>query len=114
MEFLIKHLQAATEIDKSALTLIVVMCGIALYAVRSQLVIQGLMVVLLPLNVTLSAMAMYGMTKLELFPLNKLDQWLICTISSATIGSVVGLGFAVLLAKLLEYITVSRKRVQRA
>ena len=114
MDFWLNHLQQASEIDNSTLTLICVMCGVAMYFIRNHLVIPGLIVVLYPLLVTLSVAANYALTRLEMFPLNKYDQWLICTITSASIGTVLGLVISSGLATLLEHMVTNRKPVSRA
>ena len=114
MSHLLPHLQAATEINATTLTLILVMCSFAMFVVKNQLVVPSLVVVLYPMIVTLSVLANYALTRLEMFQLSRYDQWLICTISSATIGTVMGLGFGTLLARTLDMIATSRARKRRA
>lgn len=114
MSYLLPHLQAVFDIPMSALLLICVMCSAAMYFIREHLVIPGLILVLGPICVSLSAVAYYGLTKLEYFPLDKYDQWLICTITSATIGIVAALGIAALLARALDKSQAKKSRVYRA
>ena len=113
MDFLMKHLQEAAEIPASTFTLISMMCGIAMYFIRSHLVIPGMVIVVYPMVLALSVLANYGLVKLEMFVLNKFDQWLICTITSATLGVIGGLIVAALLARVWEFFQ-SRKQFQRA
>ena len=114
MEFLLKHLQAATDIPMSTLVLISVMISISMYFVRNHLVVPGLVAVLGPFCLVLATGAFYCLTLLEIFPLNKYDQWLICTISASTIGVIMGLGFAALLARGLESMQASKRRFHQA
>ena len=114
MEFLLKSLNEAMEIPMSTLVLISVMSSIAMYFVRSHLVIPGLVIFLYPVVVVLSAIANFCLTKLEVFPLNKYDQWLICTISSSTIGIVLTLGLAALLARFSENMQANRKVIRQS
>ena len=108
-----KFLQDATEIPTSTLTLIAAMCGVAMYFVRTHLVIPGMIVVIYPLVVALSVAANYGLVQLEYFSLNKYDQWLMCTVTSATIGVIGGLLIAAGLARVLEFFQ-TRKQIRRA
>ena len=113
MDFLTKHLQEASEIPASTMTLISMMCGIAMYFIRSHLVIPGMVIVVYPMVLALSVLANYGLVKLEFFALNKYDQWLICTITSATLGVIGGLLVAAVLARVWEHFQTKR-RFQRA
>ena len=103
MNILMKHLQEAAEIPAGTMALISLMCGIAMYFVRSHLVIPGMVVVVYPMVLAFSVLANYGLIKLELFALNRYDQWLICTITSATIGVIGGLIVAAILARIFEH-----------
>ena len=114
MEQFLKLLNELLEIPMTTLVLISVMCGIAMYFVRNHLVMPGLVVVLYPLVVLLSAVANFGLTKLEVFPLAKYDQWLICTISSATVGVVLGLGMAAILARVGENMEANKTIVRQS
>ena len=113
MDDLMKHLLEAGEIPSGTLALISMMCGIAMYFVRSYLVIPGMVVVVYPMVLGLSVLANYGLVKLELFALNRYDQWLICTITSATLGVIGGLIVAAILARIFEYFQ-TKKRFQQA
>ena len=110
MDFLFKHLNAMTEIPSSTFTLICVLTGVAMYFVRSHLVIPGMVAVLGPLVIIISTFANYGLTQLETFQLNRYDQWLICTITSVTIGITVALLLAAGLARLNEANQERRRR----
>ncbi len=114
MSFFMHHLEAILDIPPSTLTLIVVMCGTAMYFIREALVIPALVIVLGPFVVLLAVLANYGLTLLEYFPLNRYDQWLICTITSATIGIVVGLCIAAMLARVMDKSEAKRSRFHQA
>lgn len=98
----------------STLLLISVMCSVAMYFIRPHLVIPGMVFVLGPIVMMLSTVANYCLTLLEIFPLNKYDQWLICSILSATIGIVVGLCLAAYLARLFDKADAKSSRFHRA
>ena len=108
-----KFLQDVSEIPPSILTLIAVVCGIAMYFVRSHLVIPGMIVVLYPLVMALAVTANYCLVQLEYFALNKYDQWMICSIISATLGVVGGLIVAALLSRVLEFFQ-SKRQIRQA
>jgi hypothetical protein len=110
--YLLQHLQAATEIPMSTLTLIAVMCSIGMYFIRPHLVMPALAVIFYPFFVLFSVAAYGVFVLLEVFPLNKYDQWLICTITSATVGVIVGLGFVIIISKLVDRFQGANKRPQ--
>jgi hypothetical protein len=100
---LLQTIQSATEIPMSTLTVIAVMCSIGMYFIRPHLVIPALAVIFYPFFI-LFAVGAYGfLTLLEVFPLNKYDQWLICSILSATIGTVIGLMFIIAISKAVDH-----------
>jgi hypothetical protein len=108
--YLLQHIQAATEIPMSTLSLITLMCSISMYFIRPHLVIPALSIIFMPFFVIFSV-ATYGVfVLLEVFPLNKYDQWLICTITSATVGVVIGLGFIIMISKLVDHFQGGNKR----
>jgi uncharacterized protein YacL len=111
--YLLQHLNAAIEIPMGTLTLMAFMCAIGMYFIRSHLVIPALAIVFYPFFV-LFAVAAYGvLTLLEVFPMSKYDQWLICTILSATIGIVIGLLFTIGVSKTIDHLQ-SRETSARA
>ena len=85
-----------------------------MYFIREHLVIPALVFVLGPIIIMLSAVVNLGLTKLEYFPLQKYDQWLICTITSATIGIVLGLCFVALMARYMDKSEAKSSRFHRA
>jgi uncharacterized protein YacL len=111
--YLLQHLNAVTEISMGTLTLMAVMCSIGMYFIRSHLVIPALAVIFYPFFVLFSVAAYGFLTLLEVFPLNKYDQWLICTILSATIGIVIGLLFTIAVSKTIDHVQ-SRSNATRA
>ena len=114
MSYLIPHLQALFDIPASTLTLMALMCSAAMYFVREHLVIPGMVLVLGPLSFTLAACVNYGLTSYELLPIAKTEEWLICTLFSATIGIVGGLLIAALLARIMDKSQSKQSRFHRA
>jgi hypothetical protein len=102
--YLLQQINAATEITMGTLTLIALMCSMGMYFIRPHLVIPALSIIFLPFFIVFSVAAYASLTLLEVFPMNKADQWLICTILSATIGTVIGLGFVIAVSKLIDHI----------
>jgi uncharacterized protein YacL len=111
---LLQHLNAATEIPMSTLTLLAVVCSIGMYFIRPHLVIPALAIVFYPFFVIFAVAAYATLTLLEIFPLNKYDQWLICTMLSATIGVVIGLSLIVLISKLIDHVQSGSRRANQA
>lgn len=111
---LLRQLHEVLDIPMSTLILISVMCSAAMYFIREHLVIPALVFVLGPIIIMLSAVVNLGLTKLEYFPLQKYDQWLICTITSATIGIVLGLCFVALMARYMDKSEAKSSRFHRA
>ncbi len=107
--YLLQHLNAATEIPMGTLTLIAVMCSVGMYFIRPHLVIPALAIIFYPFFILFSV-ASYGfLTLLEVFALNKYDQWLICGITSATIGTIIGLCFIIGISKLVDHFQAGHK-----
>jgi hypothetical protein len=102
--YLLQHINAATEISMSTLTLIAFMCSVGMYFIRPHLVIPALSIIFLPFFIVFSVAAYASLTLLEIFPLNKMDQWLICSILSATIGTVIGLMFVIAVSKIIDHL----------
>lgn len=98
----------------STLLLISVMCSVAMYFIRPHLIMPGMVLVLGPIVMMLSTVANYCLTTLEIFPLNKYDQWLICSILSATIGIVVGLCLAAYVARMIDKADAKSPRLRKA
>jgi hypothetical protein len=113
MSYLAKHLQTAMDIPSSTMSLIMIMAAVAMYFVRNHLVVPGMIVVIYPLVVTFAVAANYVFILLELFPMNKMDQWLIATISASTIGIIMGLGLSALLAQMLGKMEQRKSRFHR-
>jgi hypothetical protein len=111
---LLQHLNAATEIPMGTLTLLAVVCSIGMYFIRPHLVIPALSIIFFPFFVLFAVAAYATLTLLEIFPLNKFDQWLICTMLSATIGVVIGLSLIVLISKLIDHVQSGRRRTRQA
>ncbi len=109
METLLKHLMAITEVSTGTMTVICAMAGIGMYFIRNHLVMPALIVVLGPIVVGISLVANYALVQLETFDMGRFDQWLIATISSATIGIIFTLILAALLSRLQEHFQANKR-----
>jgi hypothetical protein len=114
LSFLMPHLQALFDIPASTLTLIALMCSAAMYFIREHLVVSWLVMILGPLSFTLSAFVNYVITYFEIFPVAKTEDWLMCTIFSATVGIVGGLLIGVGIGRLMERAQSNPARYHRA
>jgi hypothetical protein len=112
--YLLQQINAATEISMGTLTLIAFMCSIGMYFIRPHLVIPALSIIFMPFFILFSVAAYASLTMLEVFPLNKMDQWLICSILSATIGTVIGLLFMICVSKIIDHVQSRDVRARAA
>jgi hypothetical protein len=112
--YLLQQINAVTEITMGTLTLIAFMCSTGMYFIRPHLVIPALSIIFLPFFIVFSVVAYASLTLLEVFPLNKMDQWLICTILSATIGTIVGLIFVIAVSKCIDHIQARTTQTRAA
>jgi ABC-type thiamin/hydroxymethylpyrimidine transport system permease subunit len=114
VSYLMPHLQALFDIPASTLTLIAMMCSAAMYFIRQHLVVSWMVLILGPLSFTLSAFVNYVLNYLEIFPVAKTEEWLMCTIFSATVGIVGALLTGVGIGRLIERSQADPSRYHRA
>ncbi len=114
MSYLLPHLQAMFDVPMSTLVLLSIICSAAMYFVRPHLVTPALVFIIGPICLVLSTMAYYGLTMIEYFPINKADQWLICTITAATIGNVCALGVTAAVSRAFDRSQAKQTRFHRA
>ncbi len=114
MTYLYSYLQDVLDIPASTVTLIGLMCGVAMVIIRNKLAIPAMVFLLGPITFALSILANYVFARLELFALTQADQWLIATIFSATVGVTVGLCIGAVLARATDKSQSAQSRFHKA
>ena len=102
MDSLLKHLQNIADVDSSTLTLISLICCAVAWFVKDSLANPAAVVFITPVIIGISVVAYYTAQTFELFASNKLDQWLMWGLLSATVGTSRGIGLLALLVRLWE------------
>jgi predicted membrane-bound spermidine synthase len=102
MNYVTETANALMEIDKSTITLLLFICGVAKYMIKSHLTNSAMVFIMYPFTMLFSMGAYAVFTKFELFATNKPDQWLMWVIMASTIGVIITLGVTALLLILGE------------
>lgn len=102
MDVLMKHLTDMVSIDGASWTLILLICGTAMWIVRDHMPNIGITILILPLMLGLSLLVNYAMILLEFFAANKMAEWLVWTIVAATIGTLGGISVIAVLARFMD------------
>jgi hypothetical protein len=102
MEMILEHLQKIRDIDNVTFTVLIMIAFIASMSVRKHLVVPGLIVVLMPLMLGVSMLANYILVANEVFIQTKVDQWLLGVVAAGTVGAILSIGLAAVLAKLMD------------
>lgn len=102
MTFLAKHFDSMLSVDWPTLAVIVVFCALASYVLKEYLANPPMIIFVFPLLVFFSILTQYIFISMDLFPPKKLDQWLMWTIMSAIIGTILGTGVVACLVRLRE------------
>jgi hypothetical protein len=102
MHWLMQHVENILAIDWSTLAVIAVLCAIAAYFLKEYLANPPMIIFVYPVLFLLSVLTQYAFMRMELFPPNKLDQWLMWTILAAITGTVAGTAMVAGLAMLRD------------
>ena len=92
MAFLADHLSNILSTDYKTIAILCLLCALAAYCIKEYLAHPPLIIFVYPVLVTCSILAQYGFNVLEVYPNNRLDQWLMWTIMAAIGGTIVGIG----------------------
>jgi hypothetical protein len=90
MSFLIKHIDNILTIDWQTLAVLAVLCAFAAYFIKEYLAIPPMVVFVYPVLLFFAILIQYIFILSELYPPNKLDQWLMWTIIASICGTIVG------------------------
>jgi Na+/citrate or Na+/malate symporter len=102
MNAVIKNLEVLLSLDGSTLAIIAVLCACAAFFIKDYLGNPTMIIFVYPVLVFFSILTQYFFVAMETFPLKKLDQWLMWTIMSVIIGTIVGTGLVACLVRLRE------------
>jgi hypothetical protein len=108
MELVLKHLSNIYAIDRPTIIVICVLCAIAGYVIKEYLASPIMVVFVYPVLVLFSVLVQYSFITFELFPLKKIDQWLMWTIMASICGNILGIAAVALLGSVREF-TRSKK-----
>ncbi len=102
MQSLIAHLTAVVDVGTTTLVSLGLICGAAVWFMRNHLANILTVALIFPLVFTLSLIVNYISTSFGVFDPKKMAEWIISIISSATIGTVLGLGVIAVCAHMWE------------
>jgi hypothetical protein len=92
MAFIAHHFFNIMAIDYKTIAILCVLCGFAAYFIKEYLANPPMIVFVYPVLVLCSVLVQYGLILFEVYPNNKLDQWLMWTILAAICGTITGIG----------------------
>jgi hypothetical protein len=102
MDAVIKHLEQMIDVGPGAWTLILIICGSAMWIVREHLSNIAMTVLCMPVMISLSLIVNYAIVLGSVYQQNKLAEWLIWTIVAGTVGALGGVGMMAIAAKLAD------------
>jgi hypothetical protein len=91
MQIIFDYVNELMEIDASTMSLLLFICGVAKWMIKNHLTNAAMVFIMYPFTMLFSMGAYLTFYRLELFALNKPDQWLMWTIMAATVGVLVTL-----------------------
>jgi len=103
-----KHLNNILAIDRSTLIVICVLCAIAAYAIKDFMSKPIMAIFVYPMLMALSVVVHYVFILGELYPLKKMDQWLMWTVIASICGNVAGIILVASLGRLRDAVRASR------
>jgi hypothetical protein len=102
MDELIKHLSNIYATDQASLGVICALCAVAAYAIKDYLANPFMAIFVFPVLFAFSVLAQYLFVLGEMYPLSKLDQWFIWTVTAAICGNIIGISLVASLGRLRE------------
>jgi hypothetical protein len=92
MAFLVHHFSNIAATDYKTIAILCLLCALAAYFIKEYLAHPPMIIFVYPVLVACSILAHYGFNLFEVYPNNRLDQWLMWTIMAAICGTIVGIG----------------------
>jgi hypothetical protein len=95
MAFLAHHFSNIVATDYMTIGIICLLCALAAYFIKEYLAHPPMIIFVYPVLVACSILAHYGFNLFEVYPNNRLDQWLMWTIMAAICGTIAGIGLII-------------------
>ena len=92
MSLLAHHLSNIVATDYKTIAIICLLRALAAYFIKEYLAHPPLIIFVYPVIVACSILAHCGFNFFEVYPINRLDQWLMWTIMAAICGTIAGIG----------------------
>jgi tetrahydromethanopterin S-methyltransferase subunit E len=92
MANLAHHFANILSTDYKTIAILCLLCALAAYFIKEYLAHPPLIIFVYPVLIACSILAHYTFNLLEVYPNNRLDQWLMWTIMAAICGTIVGIG----------------------
>ncbi len=102
MDEVIKHLSNIYAMDRATLGVICALCAAAAFVIKDYLANPLMAILVFPVLFVCSVLAKYLFLLGEMYPLNKLDQWLMWTVTAAICGNIIGISLVASLGRLRE------------
>lgn len=102
MDEVLKHLSNIYAMDRATLGVIGALCAVAAFTLKDYLANHFMALFVLPVLFLFSVLAKYLFILGEMYPPNKLDQWLMWTVTAAIIGNIIGIVLVAALGRLRE------------
>ena len=90
MSILIKHIDNLLTMDWQTVVVLAVLCAFAAYFIKEYLASPPMVIFVYPVLLFFAILIQYVFIQAELYPPNKLDQWLMWTIIASICGTIVG------------------------
>jgi membrane associated rhomboid family serine protease len=90
MSILLKHIENIVAMDWQTLVVLSVLCAFAAYFIKEYLASPPMVIFVYPVLLFFAILIQYIFIQVELYPPNKLDQWLMWTIIASICGTIVG------------------------
>jgi ABC-type phosphate transport system permease subunit len=97
MSFLIKHIDNLLTMDWQTFVALAVLCAFASYFIKEYLATPPMVIFVYPVLLCFAILIQYVFIQAELYPPNKLDQWLMWTIIASICGTILGTVVGVLM-----------------
>jgi hypothetical protein len=102
MDEVLKHLSNIWAMDRATLGVICALCAVAAFTIKDYLANPFMALFVFPLLFVFSVIAKYLFILGEMYPLNKLDQWLMWTVTAAMLGNIIGISLVASLGRVRD------------
>jgi hypothetical protein len=102
MDEVLKHLSNIWAMDRATLGVIGALCAMAAFTIRDYLANPFMALFVLPVLFVFSVLAKYLFILGEMYSFNKLDQWMMWTVTAAIVGNIIGILLVASLGRVRE------------